>query len=316
MNLLAFSAILASILLICIAGYLYIIKPEPLTLTLNISIGEPIIKQGQDFQAVFSMTSNRQIAASLNYTILSRSGRLVLFDHHELTIEGPLTKTFTLTIPETTMPGPHWIRAHISSEGISTVALASIVVTPLSKPAASSQSGQSGKPNQSGQTSAQSPVPLPALSLPKTGLENPIPLPNPANSIPTHPPTISTTPTPFPDPQTNTPPTFQRSPSLQEHNPLPESTDSIRATILKKAITDPVGAANDCATKLASQQDTCYSDAALEGKSSFICQRIADTGTKDACLANLALSGDFSVCASINNPDIRDSCIALRGKTT
>ena len=286
MNLAAFIAILCSILLVAIAGYLYLNKPEPLALTLTISTHDPVVKAGRDLTATFSIGSNRKADAELNYTILSRAGRKVAFGHQTIFVDVHTAPTIAISIPDATLPGPHWLSARLSGEGASTAAIASFIVTPpatsLSKHANESNKNATPKSPRppSAEPSTQSPLNASA--------------PEPSNTRASE-------------------PSSSKTPPLQFRGFTP-SIDEIRAAILAKAVKDPTGAANDCATQLPAQQDTCYSDVALTGKSPATCQRITDLSTKDACLANLALNGDFSVCESIANPDIRDSCIALRGK--
>ena len=96
---------------------------------------------------------------------------------------------------------------------------------------------------------------------------------------------------------------------------LNQSPDIILSQARAAAVTDQPTASRLCMELSQPERDGCFSDIALTAKTKTLCEPISDTSSKDACLANLALLGDFSVCDDITNADIKDSCIALKGKT-
>lgn len=280
--------------LLGISGYLYLSHETPLTLSFRMSIDPQSAPPGGNIQATFTVTTSRAAAVELNYTLVSRTGQNILTQKQSFLVEGETSRTLSLSIPPGTEPGAYWLRARAASGEAYSVAIAGLaVVAPQAKshvmaskaPAKPAPIEQ--KPNQ---TETKKPEAPPQYQEPPEVVQEP---------------EQPTRPEPLPD----TP------------GPAPLSTDEIIAKAKDQAASNPTDAADSCQKLEASDIDTCLSEAALAAwfgtaaqQAGSVCLRIKDSPSKDACLANLALSGDFSICDSITNADIRDSCNALKGR--
>lgn len=280
MNILAAGVGAVVIILIILGGYLLVLNQEPLMLTLNMSLSQKSTTPGNVIPVMFQITSNRPIAVELNYTVVSRTGAIIISKSQSFTVQNQVSRTIAIALPPTAQPGPYWLLSKAISGGVFTSAIAGFVVMPQ----------QIKKP-----VPAKQPVPKVnrTVELNKTN----------ETSIPTEPEPEK------PIPQTLSP------------GPAPLSIDEVITKAKVSAVKDPQAAADSCKSLQPPDLDTCYSEVALSTHaepslavhSKSICLRIADTSSRDACLANLALAGDFSVCDAINNIDIKDSCNALRG---
>jgi len=62
----------------------------------------------------------------------------------------------------------------------------------------------------------------------------------------------------------------------------------------------------------ATDADTCFETIATETRKSETCQSIQDSTTKDKCLINFALQGNYDVCEQINDAYYIKSCLTLQ----
>ncbi|MDP7181359.1 MAG: hypothetical protein QF486_00185 [Candidatus Woesearchaeota archaeon] len=58
--------------------------------------------------------------------------------------------------------------------------------------------------------------------------------------------------------------------------------------------------------------DSCISQLAAVQDDTTVCDQITSSDGKDSCLSYFFLHGDFSVCAVLKNPEIQQSCMALK----
>ena len=57
--------------------------------------------------------------------------------------------------------------------------------------------------------------------------------------------------------------------------------------------------------------DSCLNQVSGASASKLPCSSIVDSDLKDACLIPFAYTNDFSVCAEISNPYMKNSCNSL-----
>ena len=81
---------------------------------------------------------------------------------------------------------------------------------------------------------------------------------------------------------------------------------------LQVASADPEKAATMCnSLVLPEDSDACFSAIANASMKSALCANIQDSGTRDDCLMDFALAGDYSVCPQLSNRYLLTSCQSL-----
>lgn len=81
---------------------------------------------------------------------------------------------------------------------------------------------------------------------------------------------------------------------------------------LQVALADPEKAATMCnSLVLPEDSDACFAAIANASMKSALCANIQDSGTRDDCLMDFALAGDYSVCGQLSNRYLLTSCQSL-----
>lgn len=290
MNLLGVCAIGLGLLVIAAVAGIYFWPSEPLSLTMSVNANPKTVTAGDKIQAAVSISSNKPASVVLSYSLVSKTGQAIISGTQNLEVSGSASRTISITIPPTQSAGSYWLRTKVISGSASTVALSGLIVKakekkavkPVEKPVVLGQS------NQSALLTPISPIEPKPVQVPVEPIQ-----PKPSGQIgePT---------TPVPDTNTIN---------------IPLSADEVISNARNEAGSDPTKAKATCATLKGQDKDTCHSEIASAARDPAICGLISDVPNKDACLAGLALAGDFTVCDDITNEDIRGSCNALKGKT-